>query len=466
MKKISIIMTMFALLFFFLSCSNESQPKGKLVQLNPAAEGDLVHTSLMGDINIDDSILGTRESRNIQFSYSLVDDSVKAQIMKKNISDEFSSVDSANAIRLARQEYSKSSVSYTLNVSVSEIQSGIELPISQKEALIRIRPLITGKSSLYNRSNVTNTITVSEELNIEIQKKGKSYTAENAYHKLLKANENKLQRDVQKFFPRGTAVFRLKQEIGIGKIKLRISNLTANIAEDYAVQVFEKGSPLHLELQASKRTFSPDEKISMRFSLQNKESDSSESIALENTQGNIISPTGKIYPAFIDAGQGKVSATVSSLDIAKDMDKIQPGKLWQLQLGGESYFKGVQVRRNIQTSFALVIPTARLTGNVYITHEDNDDISAQVEIETAMSGRYEIRGILFGKNGEGVDAPIAVSHSASTLDSGIGYIVLRFSGQDMSKSALTAPFSVKGLKLIHQNQIALLHSQQDAFTIE
>ena len=86
--------------------------------------------------------------------------------------------------------------------------------------------------------------------------------------------------------------------------------------------------------------------------------------------------------------------------------------------------KGMIVRRDVTVAFAVAQPTARFSGKV--ATESDADFAALLDVEVAVAGRFEARGILFGTDPQGQLKAVAVGHSARWMEPGDHQIELLF----------------------------------------
>ena len=86
-------------------------------------------------------------------------------------------------------------------------------------------------------------------------------------------------------------------------------------------------------------------------------------------------------------------------------------------------------------------------------------------VEAASSGRFEVRGVLYGTAGDGSLLPFAIAHAARWLDPGQADITLKF-GADVMPSGLSAPYELRDLSLNDQARMGQLETRARAVRFE
>ncbi len=86
-------------------------------------------------------------------------------------------------------------------------------------------------------------------------------------------------------------------------------------------------------------------------------------------------------------------------------------------------------------------------------------------VEVAAPGRYDVRGVVYGRDATGQARPLALAQSAAWLDAGRGELALDVDAGLIAKSGLAAPFELRDVRLMDQGRMGLLQRQEVALTL-
>lgn len=264
-------------------------------------------------------------------------------------------------------------------------------------------------------------------------------------------------------FPAGSTAFRVRAALGAGRLVLRATALPAAAAPRYLVHVFEPASDLVLALAAGRDAYLAGGTLTVEAALTVGGRPLGAGEAGE-AEGWVSAPDGRLWPvAFRPTAAGGWRASVR-LDGG---GSAVPGP-WEAHLNATASRDGLTAVRSVRTAFAVAVPTARLTGEAAVAAAPGGggrhgatggDLAIALGVETAVAGRYEIRGTLWGTDAAGALRPLAVAHSAAWLEPGSGTLELRFGGDLLAPSPLGAPYELRDLRLVDQGRMGLLHRQ-------
>lgn len=389
-----------AVISFFIS----SAFAAKNVTLEPAS-----HTDLRSQV-----LVPVKQAKNIQAERQPVSFSWE-------VKDE---------LDLTVRPYSAESREYWVVVNASDFNNGIELPISGEGSLININPVGATEQLSIDPMNL-----VLVNGDGEIFKEGRGMdTFERAYPK-----------GKQGVFARKSTTIRVTDLMGTGAFTLFADNINYKKNTQYQIHVQEHDSPFSLKFAANNDTFFMGEEVSLDAALL----DGDVATAIDAIDGFLISPQGQRLPLKFENG---IRASLANLNEASQ-------GLWQAQITVQSLVDGEPVTRMAKTAFAVVAPTAKLLPKATII-DGKDNLTAELNIQTSTTGRFEVRGILFGTNSAGELKPIAIAHYADFLNPGASVLELNYNKAMIEASGLTAPFEIRDLRLIHQNRMSLLHRQE------
>lgn len=248
-------------------------------------------------------------------------------------------------------------------------------------------------------------------------------------------------------FPEGTLAFRLSQDAGAGQVEMKIGNATGH----YLVHVFEPDSPLELNLSASSDKALAGGSLTLTANLAN----AAAKVQAESIGGVVTSPDGaSINVRFKRGADGQYRAQVALPENAGNgLD------LWEAHTFAVAGFNGARVPRDAKTSFAVSLPTAKLGSDVSV--DTSQGVRVSLPVEAASTGRYEVRGVLYGTAQDGSMKPFAVGHSARWLEPGKATIALNF-GKELVPADIGAPFELREVSLNDQTRLGQLETRSVA----
>jgi hypothetical protein len=337
----------------------------------------------------------------------------------------------ADALDPVPQPLSRESREYWSAVSDTELQHGVELPITAPGAIIRLSP---GQGS---------TRLQPADLRLQIgtaQLDGAAATSHVADAAQLQA----AGMDAAE----ASLAMQLRPELGAGKTTLRAANAHGR----YVVHVYEPKSPMVLEARAGRPELLLGGSMQVALDLH----DGKQHRPLNAATGVLRSPDGDTTPlSFRRQADGSFVAVASPARQA-----AAPG-LWEVQstvTGTDA--NGQELRRNVTTAFAVAVPDARFTGSVEPRRSADGGIDIVLGVDIQSGSRYAVSGVLYGRNAEGHVLPAAYAQSAAWLKAGNGTLHLHFA--PASLHGLAPPYELHDLRLQDQPAMGLIERRTDA----
>lgn len=256
-------------------------------------------------------------------------------------------------------------------------------------------------------------------------------------------------------FAEGTSAFRLRDELGAGRFVLRAASVEPG---RYLLHVFDRGSALALEVESARADYLGGGRLALAARLV----DAGAAVVADRMEGFVVSPAGRVMPvALRRAADGSFAATAA---LPRAVESGADG-LWELVASARGSRDGLVVLRTARVAFAVATPTARLDGSAEPVDLRQDGAAVRFGVETAVAGRYELRGVLWGTDAEGRAAAAAVAHSAAWLEAGRGALTLRFDPAAVKAADLAGPWEVRGLELRDQGRMGLLERRARALVL-
>jgi len=336
-------------------------------------------------------------------------------------------------LSLTSKGYDSVSDEYWFEVSGKQLNQGIDLSISHPGSLIRL-------SSQKNKNEFLPTDSAIDPNDIEL------FTTDNktkAFSKVVAPFQQSITQEklaTANIFPNSSAI-KLSDNIASGVYKLKVNKDLID-HQRYIINVKEKDSLYKLHLSTPSQSYSAGQLINFEANIKHESRNLSRG---ENT-AFIKMPSGERKSVELVNHNGQYQVTVP-----ENFDGQRVGELYELHLASTVFDNKVKVQRNDKFAFAITQPTARMTGNLVV-----NKTAATVSLDVASEGRYEVSGIVYGKNNKGVLTQIMLSRSAYYLSPGEQEVELRFDNDILRKSGITAPYSIKNLKLMDQSRMAVL----------
>lgn len=353
----------------------------------------------------------------------------------------------ASQTLVASAPYVAESREYFREVSADELRAGVVLTLTQPHALVRVhaaaRELVAGRGA---------------ELALDPQRlvlrAGQiEYGAGTGMALLVDADQLAAAGAP---FVEGTSAFRIKPELGAGRIELAAPDLRADAR--YVVQVFEPQSDVVLRLSTPRGEYLHGDTLVIDARLGGVNGVRAE-VAASRVQAFVTSPAGRVFPIAVSLDKDGRLRGQLALDA---LGASGPG-LWELHARIDGSVNGRAVVRDARTAFACSVPSARLARAARVT-QGLDGLRVTFDVEVASAGRYEVRGILYGTDAAGRLRPLASGDSARWLD-GAGVLALGFEAGLLKSSGLVAPFELRDVRLYDQGRMGLLHRQARALLL-
>lgn len=339
------------------------------------------------------------------------------------------------AIDLAPQPFVATSKEYWVDVTADQLKAGVPLFAQAPGALVRLNPA-PGEKALSAIDPTALTL---------IDPAKRAFTDGSAMELVATAAQLKAAGSP---FVEGTVAFRLRSNLGAGTFTLKATDLSQG---RYVLHVLDQNSAVALAVKTLRSDYLHGDQLTVEASFQG----AGLKVAMGEIDGYVVSPAGRSWPVrFAPSGNGSHKATLP-------LDALEaPGRgLWEAHVAAQGKVDGQALRRYGKVAFNVAVPSASLNGVADKLASASGDLALRLGVTSAVAGRYEVRGVLFGSDANGAMHPIAVGHSADWLQAGDQGLVLSFGGDLVKASGLSAPFEVRDLRLVDQGTMGTLHRQ-------
>jgi len=329
-----------------------------------------------------------------------------------------------------QSKYLDVSDEYWLEVTGEDLNKGVPINISAKNALIRI----SGKK----RSIHDNTQHILPDV-VQL------FHHSNVVHSPFKSTVSAEQLATANMFPNSSALT-LSDKLAAGKYKIAV-NQSLLKDERFIINVKEKHSPYKAVMELDKQSYFEGDVIPFKISLKNEHNlntTNAEQKAKQLRKATIKYPTGEAQTVSINYGKQGLFIKVPESTAEEHI----PGALHELHIQTTSYLAGKEIMRNNKIAFAYTKPTAE-----FVNAPKVDSDGATFEINVASEGRYEVSAVVSGnRQGEGNKA-VMLSRSAYYLTPGQHELTLKFDKTILSSANVTPPYQLSNVRLFDQSRL-------------
>ena len=325
------------------------------------------------------------------------------------------------------QPFTRSSREYWMDVSASELQQGVKLPVTAPGALIRLSPGDAQVGRL-------------QPSDIHVQLGRQSLTASDATTQLA---DTQSLRAAGMDVPEASMVMKLKPELGSGVATLQVSAARGR----YLVHVFEPQSPFTVTARADRNELLLGGNVQLRVAMHDE---GSKDLPLDAVGGFLRAPDGSTTMlSYRRQNDGSYTAKAQPRNIPST-----PG-LWEVHsFTSGTNATGQEVRRDTTTVFSAALPDAQLDGLVTTARASDKGIDITLGVTAQSTSRFAVSGVLYGRDASGRSVPAAFAQSAAVLSRGKGQLVLHY--DPSSIVGVDAPYELNDLRLQDQPAVGLL----------
>ncbi|PWK89795.1 DUF4785 domain-containing protein [Fulvimonas soli] len=330
------------------------------------------------------------------------------------------------ALQARPQPFARSSREYWTDVSATELQRGVELPLSAPGAVIRLSPG-DGTGGRLQPSAV------------RLRLGSRTLGADQAASQLADAAS---LRAAGMAVPDATLVMKLRPELGSGTATLQAPTASGR----YVVHVFEPQSAFSVTARADRDDLLVGQRLHLRVGMQEGERDR----PLQAAGGFLRAPDGST--TLLDYRRQPDGSFAA--EIAPAAVPATPG-LWEVHsftVGDDG--QGHAVRRDTTTVFTAATPDARLDGAAEVRRAADRGLDVRLGVAAASASRYAASAVLYGRDAHGRMVPAAYAQSAAWLEPGNAALVLHYDAASLR--GVGAPYELRDLRLQDQPAMGLV----------
>ena len=328
---------------------------------------------------------------------------------------------------------------YWVDATGADLSSGVSLPLTSRGAVIRVSPLEAGGDIGIDPASV--------QLSVD----GKRFDSTKS---MMQVTDGASLQRLGMSVPAQTIAFKLDKAIPPGRLDLAVARLPDD--QKLVVHVFEPDSEWVAELNLPRDTFVAGETLEFGFGL----GDGRSKVRVDSVQAVLADPfADRTWALEIDKADGTLTRTAPA-------DRFVSGQdgLFEAYVYLETVQDGLTVRRDLKLPVSIVPPLAKFTGQTAAVLDDG--LTLEVGVETAVPGRFQLNGQVFGTAADGSLKPLAMAQSAAVIEGRAGSIQLHVGGDMLKASGLRAPFEVRNLELLDQGRMFVLQRRQGGLLLE
>lgn len=323
---------------------------------------------------------------------------------------------------------------YWLTVTGKALNQGIQLPISQTNASVRISPKQNKQQSLTTTS---------------IDSRQISFMPVNApaSNKTSQYMENILNAD--KLATAGvfahSSGFTLRHSAPIGLYQMQVKQTLAENAQ-YIINVKEKNSPKQLSLTAPLATSQTDN-LTLSLTLANQALRHSPTAMLFDNHGNS-------YPLSVTK-----QAQQWQLTLANGAELPTSQHLMALEINTNEIVAGQLIKRSIRTAIKRYSHSANIDQQLQVDWQQQLPQQLSFNLNVASASRFDVSAVITGTDQQGQEISIMRTQAAQWFETGKQTLTLPIDQALISQMQLSAPFRIRELTLTDQGQLARLSYQ-------
>lgn len=324
------------------------------------------------------------------------------------------------------QPFARASREYWTDVSATDMQRGVELPLSAPGAVIRVSPSDPKGGRL-------------DAATVNVRIHGQTLAGERAASTV---GDVAALRATGMAVPDASLVMQLRPELGAGPMTLQAPSASGR----YVVHVFEPKSAFTVTAKADRDDLLLGQRLHLRVAMK----DGDRPRPLQSAGGFLRAPDG--HTTLLDY-RANTDGSFST-DVAPVQPSSTPG-LWELHsftIGDDGH--GNAVRRDTTSVFAVATPDAKLDGTADTRRAGRRGIDIALGVTVDSASRFAVSGVLYGRDASGRLVPGAYAQSAAWLTPGKRQLVLRF--DPSSLTGIGAPYELRDLRLQDQPAISLV----------
>lgn len=324
------------------------------------------------------------------------------------------------------QAFARPSREYWMDVSATELQRGVELPLTAPGAVIRLSPSDVRGGRL-------------QADKVQLRLRGQTLTGGQASSTV--ANAQALASSGMAV-PDASLVMQLRPELGAGPATLQAANASGR----YVVHVFEPRSALTVTAKADRDDLLLGQRVHVDVAM----ADGDRARPLQAAGGFLRAPDGTTTVlAYRNDGHGHFG-----VDATPTQASSVPG-LWELHsftIGDDGH--GQTVRRDTTSVFAVAVPNVRLNGVATTRRAADRGIDITLGLTAQSASRFAVSGTLYGRGEGGRMVPGAYAQSAAWLAPGSAELTLHF--DPSSLGGIGPPYELRDLRVQDQPAVSLV----------
>lgn len=339
-----------------------------------------------------------------------------------------------STISLYEQGQKQSSKAFFRTVSGADLKKGVSFITDGDSAVIQLSPLdsvVDGKRQ--QKLSVPRNMTLSHA--------GKSFDVESdeiALHRRSQA----LKEAYPEMYGRAH-VMQIPANLGAGEFSLK-ADASAHDSDRFVLYVLDRNSDISLEVATAASGIAAGEAFQFDAAIA-----AEQRASMQGVRAELVAPDGSIYPLKGQRNKGRFSSQ-SALNVKA---AGRPGELWTLRVNAKiRNAAGELVERITRVAVNVHETTASLAA------VDADVAGLSLGLSIAREGRYEIRALVFGRDYDGEQKPAVLAFQAQWLKAGDQTLKMAIDQDKLKASGLSAPYTVKRVKLMDQGRMAVLES--------
>lgn len=319
------------------------------------------------------------------------------------------------------------SYSYNQVITLEQLRQGVAISTRAPGAVVRITPL-------QKKSVPTLALQTPQKQYLSLKEASALYSQDEDFDESLLAAEHQ-------------TMTQLKPELGFGTFILKSQTTSANDANSYLINVFDKFSLLYLKVEPSSLQYQYGDEFSATISLKDYDTDYS----VDDVYVSLIGTNDEFIP--LKLSRIKRNEFKAKTKLLSELNTH--GDNWYVEAEVFSEQEDGHVRRTARSAFSYSIPSASL---IALKKVSSTPLTFTATVDVATASRYALQTVLFNRNSTGKLLPVETAQSAQWLEPGKQTIKFSF---DNSKHLTEDTLSVGYLHLTDYGQLKTVYQYDE-----
>lgn len=242
-------------------------------------------------------------------------------------------------------------------------------------------------------------------------------------------------------------MLQIKPELGAGKFIIKSTDSSAEDANAYMINVYDKYSATYLQIETDSVHYQFGDKLTATITLSDYINHD-----IDEVSARLIGPSGQTVALEIN----KIQRNKFSASAVMTSELNDHGENWYIEADVLSESGNEIIRRAGHAAFSYSVPSASM---INVKKISSKPLTFVATLDVATASRYALQSVLYRRNGKGEAVPIETSQRAQWLEPGKQVIQFTFdNSSQLSDDSLYLGY----LRLIDYGQLKTVYQYNQA----